>query len=223
MDRFLIARGVPVCAWEPLTKSWREFEMRIRIGVLVAALALLALPGFAQTVNSEVSANFTGNFQKQANGFGLTDSPTYSGGFVVNYRYHFNRWSAVEANYGYSRFSQNYNSGTVTQSKNNEATFAYLFTFGVAQEARLRPFVEAGTGALFFSPVNSGSSVGVTSQNRAAFLYGAGVIYRLTNRLGLQVGYRGLVYTAPDFTLPTQVTNAKTNMAEPYVGVTFRF
>jgi hypothetical protein len=39
----------------------------------------------------------------------------------------------------------------------------------------------------------------------------------------VQAGYRGLVYTAADFSVPTQVTNAKTNMAEPYVGVSFRF
>jgi opacity protein-like surface antigen len=104
-----------------------------------------------------------------------------------------------------------------------EATFAYLFTFGIAREARFHPFVEAGTGALFFSPVTSGSSTGVVSQNRAALLYGAGVAYRLTDRFSVQAGYRGLVYTAPDFALPTQVTNVRTNMAEPYVGVSFRF
>ncbi len=80
--------------------------MRIKIGLLVAALALLSLPALAQNGNSEVSANFTGNFQKQANGFGVIDTATDSGGFVVNYRYHFNRWSAVEANYGNTLFSQ---------------------------------------------------------------------------------------------------------------------
>jgi opacity protein-like surface antigen len=54
-------------------------------------------------------------------------------------------------------------------------------------------------------------------------LYGGGVAYRLTHRFSVQGGYRGLVYTAADFSVPTQVTNAKTNMAEPYVGVSFRF
>jgi opacity protein-like surface antigen len=197
--------------------------MRIKIGLLVATLALLSLPALAQDGNSEVSANFTGNFQKEASGFGSTDSPTYSAGVLVNYRYHFNRWSAVEANYGNTLFSQIYSSGNFTQARVQEATLAYVFTFGVAREARFHPFVEAGTGALFFSPVTAGSSTGVVSQNRAALLYGAGVAYRLTERFSVQAGYRGLVYTAPDFALPTQVTNARTNMAEPYVGVSFRF
>ena len=197
--------------------------MRIKIGLLVAVLALLSLPALAQNGNSEVSANFTGNFQKEANGMGVTDTATDSGGVLVNYRYHFNRWSAVEANDGNTLFSQTYNTGTVAQARVQEATFAYMFTFGVDRDARFHPFLEAGTGALFFSPVSAGSTGPALSQNRPALLYGSGVAYRLTNRFSLQAGYRGLVHTAADFSVPTQVTNAKTNMAEPYVGVSFRF
>jgi len=197
--------------------------MRIKIGLLVAVLALLSLPALAQNGNSEVSANFTGNFQKQANGMGVIDTATDSGGFVVNYRYHFNRWSAVEANYGNTLFSQVYNSGTVTRARVQEATFAYVFTFGVDPEARFHPFLEAGTGALFFSPSIAGSTAPAISQSRPVLLYGGGVQYKLTHRFSVQAGYRGLVYTAPDFAVNTQVTNAKTNMAEPYVGVSFRF
>jgi len=197
--------------------------MRIKIGLLLAALVVLSLPVLAQNGNSEVSANFTGNFQKQANGFGVTDTATDSGGFLVNYRYHFNRWSAVEANYGNTLFSQVYNTGSVTQARVQEATFAYMFTFGIDRDARFHPFLEAGTGALFFSPTIAGSTAPAVSQNRPVLLYGGGVAYRLTNRFSVQAGYRGLVYTAADFSVPTQVTNAKTNMAEPYVGVSFRF
>jgi opacity protein-like surface antigen len=197
--------------------------MRIKIGLLLAALALLSRPALAQNGNSEVSASFTGNFQKQANGFGVIDNASNSGGFVVNYRYHFNRWSALEANYGNTQFSQFYNSGTVTHARVQEATFAYVFTFGVAPGARFHPFLEAGTGALFFSPSLAGSTGPAVSQNRPVLLYGGGVAYKLTKGFSVQAGYRGLVYTAADFSVPTQVTNAKTNMAEPYVGVSFRF
>jgi opacity protein-like surface antigen len=197
--------------------------MRIKIGLVLAALVLFSLPALAQQGNSEVSANFTGNFQKSSSGFGVSDGPSYSGGFLVNYRYHFNRWSAVAVNYSHTRFSQFYNNGTATQANVNEATFAYLFTFGVPQEARFHPFVEAGTGALFFSPIAAGTNSGSSSQDRATFLYGGGVTYKLAHKLSLQVGYRGLVYRTPDFTIPTQFTNAPTHMAEPYVGLTYRF
>jgi opacity protein-like surface antigen len=198
--------------------------MRIKVSLILAALALLSLPALAQEGNSEVSANFTGNFQKQSTGQGLTDSPSYSGGLLANYRYHFNRWSAVEVNYSYTRFSQIYSSGAFTQSNVNEATFAYQFTFGVPKDARFRPFLEAGTGALFFSsPIPNGSNAGGFAQDRAAFLYGGGVTYRLKGPVGIQLGYRGLVYRTPDFTVANQFTNATTNMAEPYVGLSIRF
>ena len=197
--------------------------MRIKVALVLAALALFSLPALAQNGNSEVSVNFTGNFQKSAAGFGVSDNPSYSGGLLANYRYHFNRWSAIEVNYSHTRFSQFYNNATATQANVNEATFAYLFTFGVPQEARLHPFVEAGTGVLFFSPIAAGTNSGSLSQDRATFLYGCGVTYKLAHGLSLQVGYRGLVYRTPDFTIATQFTNAPTHMAEPYVGVSFRF
>jgi len=198
--------------------------MKTKVGLLLAALALMAAPIFAQGGNSEVSANFTGNFQKQASGLGVTDNASYSGGFLANYRYHFNDWSAVEVNYGYTRFSQYYSSGSITQANAHEATFAYQFTFGIPRDARLRPFLEAGTGALFFTgPISGGSSAGGLGQARPVFLYGGGVEYKLKGPFAAQLGYRGLVYKAPDFTVSTQLTNARTNMAEPYVGLTFRF
>src|SRR5580692_7598304 len=164
------------CVCGPTLKNQRRrLEMRIKTGLLLVALALLSLPALAQNGNSEVSANFTGNFQKQADGFGVIDTATNSGGFLVSYRYHFNRWSAVEANYGNTLFSQFYNSGTVTQARDQEATLAYMFTFGVARDARLHPFLEAGTGALFFSPTVAGSTGPSVNQNRPVLLYGGGV------------------------------------------------
>ena len=198
--------------------------MRMKISLSVAMLGLLCLPVFAQSGNSEVSANFTGNFQSQVSGFGVTDSPSYSGGLLVNYRYHFNRWSAIEVNYQHTQFSQFYTSGTTTQSNLNEVSLAYQFTFGVPRDARFHPFVEAGTGALFFgTPIAPGSTSGGLAQNRPAFLYGGGVSYKVKGPLAVQVGYRGLLYKAADFTVGSQVTNATAHMAEPYVGLTFRF
>src|SRR5208283_209988 len=201
--------------------------MKTKAGLILAALALISAPIFAQGGNSEGSAKFTGNFQNQASGLGVTDSSSYSGGFLANYRYHFNRWSALETNYGYTRFSQTYNNGTstsVSQANVHEATFAYQFTFGVPSDARFRPFAEAGTGALFFTgPITGGSTAGGLGQARPVFLYGGGVEYKLKGPFAAQLGYRGLVYKAPDFTVPTQLTNAKAHMAEPYVGLTFRF
>jgi opacity protein-like surface antigen len=198
--------------------------MRIKAAVLALALSLFCIPALAQlNSRSEVSADFTGNFQKQAAGFGITDSPSYSGGFLLNYRYHFDNWSAIEVNYAHTNFTQYYSSGDQTQSNANEVTLAYVNTFGVSRHARFRPFVEAGTGGLIFSPIESGSFSAPLTQDRMAFLYGAGVDWRAIHHVSVRLGYRGLIYKAPDFALGDQTTNAMTQMAEPYVGLAFRF
>jgi opacity protein-like surface antigen len=202
--------------------------MRFKSAVMVCAVALFmfALPALAQdSGGSEVSVDFTGNFQSQTSGLGVTDNPTYSGGFLANYRYHFNDWSAIEVNYDYTRFSQYYypSSDSITQANAQEFTLAYVNTLGTKPTARIRPFVEAGTGVLVFSPINAGSTVAGLTDGRPVFLYGAGVDWRATPRISLRVGYRGLLYKAPDFSVSSQLTNAFTNMSEPYVGVAFRF
>lgn len=202
--------------------------MRIKSTLLVCTLSVLAfaLPALAQDgAHSEASVDFTGNFQKQATGLGVTDTATYSGGVLANYRYYFGGWSAIEFNYSYTRFTQNYypSGGSITQANANEFTLAYVNTLGVRRSARLKPFVEVGTGGLIFSPVSAGSTVSGLTQDRAVFLFGAGAEYRVASRISLRLGYRGLVYKAPDFAVSTQVTNATTIMSEPYVGVAFRF
>ena len=58
--------------------------MRIKASLIFAALVLFSLPALAQQGNSEVSVNFTGNFQKSTSGFGVSDNPSYSGGFLAN-------------------------------------------------------------------------------------------------------------------------------------------
>ncbi|MGH9715254.1 MAG: outer membrane beta-barrel protein [Candidatus Acidiferrales bacterium] len=198
--------------------------MRIKTAILVLALSLFCIPALAQlNGQSEVSADFTGNFQKQATGLGLTDTPSDSGGLLLNYRYHFNNWSAIEVNYGRTRFTQYYSSGDQTQSNANELTLAYVNTFGVSPDARFRPFVEAGTGGLIFAPVMAGSFSDPLTQDRMVFLYGGGVDFNATHNFSVRLGYRGLIYKAPDFALGDQTANALTQMAEPYVGVVFHF
>jgi outer membrane immunogenic protein len=204
--------------------------MRIKSVVLLSAVVLFTLPVLAQdSGRSDVSVNFTGNFQSQATGLGVTDTATYSGGFLANYRYHFNDWGGFEFNYAYTRFSQNYSPiastviSSTTQANADEFTLAFVSTLGVHNTARIRPFVEVGTGALIFSPIAKGSTVSGFSDDRGAFVFGAGADWRVSRQVSLRLGYRDLIYKAADFGIPTQLTNAVTNMSEPYVGLVLHF
>jgi biotin transporter BioY len=75
-----------------------------RIAIMLAGfVALSALGATAQEARSEISVQGTGFFTRDTSGQGVTRTTTDTGGFLVGYRYHFNRWLAGEANYGYDR------------------------------------------------------------------------------------------------------------------------
>jgi opacity protein-like surface antigen len=204
--------------------------MRMKAAVLTAfaALAVVCTPAMAQGNHSEFSADFTGNYQSTVSGQNVTDRPSYSGGFLVNYRLHFNDWGAVELNYSRTRYTQVYSgsTGNITswsQATAQEATMAFVYSFASRLNGRLIPFAEVGTGGLFWTPIGAGSVGGPYSQSRPVLLYGGGLNWKAFGHFSLRVGYRGLLFTAPDFNVNGQFTNARTQMKQPYAGVTYRF
>ena len=80
--------------------------------VFLGVLALVSITAAAQEIRSEISVQGTGFFTKDADGNGIRQHATDTGGFLVGYRYNINRWLAAEANYGYDRNTQFYFGGT---------------------------------------------------------------------------------------------------------------
>jgi len=74
--------------------------------VIVGVLALLSITAVAQENRSEISTQGTGCFTKDTAGNGLFERANETGGFLVGYRYNFNRCLAAEANYGYDGNTQ---------------------------------------------------------------------------------------------------------------------
>ncbi len=200
-----------------------------KMGPVVAVLFLFVSLSLAQTSRSEVSASFTGNFSKESDGQGVSQIPSQSAGFLASYRFSLGPSSAVELNYGYTRNDQNYNFGgsffssSSIQTNVHEVTAAYVLA--PRKSSRLSPFLLAGGGALIFSPTNSfnNSFLGAETQAKGAILYGAGADYRLFGGVALRAQYRGLFYKAPDFNVPGFSTGTWGHMAEPTVGLVFRF
>ena len=200
-----------------------------KVGPVVAASLLFVSMSLAQTSRSEVSASFTGNFSKESDGPGVAQTPSTSGGFLASYRFSLAPSSAVELNYSYTRNDQSYDFGvpvfsaTAIQTNVHEATAAYVFA--PRRSSRLSPFLLAGGGALIFSPTNSfnNSFLGAETQAKGAFLYGAGADYTLFGGVALRAQFRGLIYKAPDFNVPGFSTGSWGHMAEPTVGLVFRF
>ena len=197
------------------------FRNRLALFLLGGALAIL--PAAAQeTGRSEVSVQFLGSFVKTTTDNGISQSASNSAGVLANYRFFFAGNHGVEVNYGYSRNTQSYGLPTGTagvDADQHEFTAAYVYR---RHMGALTPFVEAGAGALVFAPTNNFS--GASRQAKAAFVYGAGVDYKLARRVFLRAEYRGLVYDSPTFGLsPAFGPDRTTHRAEPSIGFGYSF
>jgi opacity protein-like surface antigen len=200
-----------------------------RIASLIAGVVLLlSLSASAQEIRSEISLQGTGFFTKDATGQGTTQRGTETGGFLLGYRYHFNRWLAAETVYGYDRNSQQYfgSSGLPrVQSNIHQATGGFVISLPTPARVRLSPYLLAEGGALVFDPTgnNLGTLVGAQRQAVGVFSYGGGVDYPVVKHLSLRAEYRGLVYNAPDFGVSGLNTDKITHTAQPSAGIVFRF
>jgi opacity protein-like surface antigen len=199
-----------------------------RTAIMFAGFFVLLTAGaIAQESRSEISLQGTGFFTNDSNGQGISRTTTNTGGFLVGYRYHFNRWLSGEANYGFDRNTQRYFSpgGLSRVQADVHAATADVVVNLPFTISRLSPYVLGGGGSLVFHPTgNAGGFVaGANTQAKGAFLYGAGANYTLTRHLSLRAEYRGYVYKDADFGIRALNTNSWTHTAQPSAGIVFRF
>ena len=195
------------------------------------SLFLFVTLGISQEKRSDISISVTGDFSSESQGNSVTQNPSDSIGGLATYRFKINKLSSVEANFGLTRNTQYYATRSVLtgeptffsiQTNVSEATADYVFT--PWKSGRVSPFLLAGAGALIFNP--TGNTFGTSASDteiKGAFSYGGGVDYRLRRNIALRLQYRGLVYKAPDFYVSGLSTGTVANLAEPSVGLVFRF
>jgi opacity protein-like surface antigen len=202
----------------------------VLLSLLLATWILSATMVLAQEGGRfEASIAAAGVLPKESTGNGTILNPTNSAALVASFRYRFNAKHAVEVNYARTSDSQLYTLGANQfriMSKISEYSGAYVLN--IFQRRKLEPFVFAGGGALIFSPGNTyidtyALPVAVVKQTELAFLYGVGADYRVARHIAVRLQYRGLIYKAPDFSDQNFQTSAKGNLAEPAIGIDFRF
>ena len=203
----------------------RKLVVATVLGILVSASGAMAQEGRGRW--HEIGVQGTGFLTKDSTGNGINQHATDTGGFLLSYRYHFNRWLAADASYGYARNTQqNFASpGPFSVQANvHQATGALVVTVP-RRVFKLNPYVLAGAGALVFDPTGSvgGFVFGAQAQTRPAFVYGGGVDYDLAKHLSLRAEYRGFVYERPDFGLDALHSGATAHTAQPSAGLVFRF
>ena len=188
---------------------------------------LLTIGAAAQENRSDISLQGTGFFTRDTSGNGISRATTDTGGFLVGYRYHINRWFSAEGNYGFDRNTQKY-LGSFGESRVQADVHTVTGDLVVNLPLpirRISTYALAGGGGLTFRPTgnNGGSVPGASTQGRGAFLYGAGANYALTQHFSLRAEYRGFVYKNPDFGLRALNTDSWTHTAQPSAGIVFRF
>jgi|SRR5580704_4887253 opacity protein-like surface antigen len=190
---------------------------------LVGGVVLMSIPAFSQEEGlsrNEFTVQAFGSFVTSTTSNGVNQSATNSGGVLGTYRFLFNQYNGVEANYGYSLNTQTYglsNGSFGVKSYSHEASAAYVFRYPLKHWT---PFVLAGAGALVFDPDGSG----IGSQTRASFVYGGGADFTLSKHIFLRAEYRGFVYDSPTYNVPgLDGTDRITHRAEPSIGFGYRF
>src|ERR1700676_3515517 len=204
-------------------KMIRKLIVAAILGILVTASGARAQEGHWQ----EIGVQGTGFFTKDSSGNGINQHATDTGGFLVSYRYHFNRWLAADASYGYARNTQeNFTSSgsSSVQANVHQASGALVVTVP-RRVFKFHPYALAGAGALVFDPTgNLGGFVsGAQNQAKAAFVYGGGADYDLSKPFTLRAKYRGFVHERPDFGLAALHSGATAHTAQPSAGIVFRF
>jgi opacity protein-like surface antigen len=200
-----------------------------KFAIMVASFTLLlAVGASAQELRSDIAFEGTGFFTKDTTGQGTTQRSTNTGGFLVSYRYHFNRWLAAEGAYGYDRNTQQFFEPaglSRVQSNVHQATGGFVFSLPMPARYRISPYLLAEGGALVFDPTGNafGTVAGAQRQTTGAFVYGGGADFPVVKHVSLRAEYRGLVYDAPDFGLRVLDSNKVTHTAQPSAGIAFRF
>lgn len=202
----------------------------MKLVCLIAAGALVF--GTSQLVaqeeeefHSEITVSGIGAFTSGVTGQGIHQTASSAGGILATYRYMFNKYNGIETDYSHAQFTQQYSFPALIKdgihSDLDEFTASYVFRYPYK---RVSPYATAGTGGVLFNPSHFVASSGTPATRTvdAAFAYGAGIDVRISKKIAFRAGYRGLVYSAPDFGITGFNTKKVTNLAEPTAGFSIR-
>lgn len=193
----------------------------------------------------DASVNGAGVFTKTSTGNGVQQSATIGSDYFGTFRFRFKPKHSLIFNYGRAKNSQVYQTNFDYHVVTSTTEYSGAYVYNLFQKGRFEPFVLVGIGALRFNPQSTWLilpdfvpgvpnriqlNLNASKQTNLAYLYGAGVDYRLPWRFALRLQYRGLIYNAPDFKVNSITgssvnfdTGRKGHMAEPSVGLVFRF
>jgi hypothetical protein len=161
----------------------------------------------------------------------LTIKPSSTVGELATLRYIAKPYVGFEFNFGNLRYTQDYNfvptpnqtilTGGV-QSGMRELTLGYVAHFHPLIYG-ITPYAGVGGGTIYFHPTPGGGQ-GLPFQYRAAYYYNLGVEGNFPqSNFGMRLGFRQVIYLAPDFQQNYLTITRRTRTSEPIVGFFLRF
>jgi hypothetical protein len=154
-------------------------------------------------------------------------------GALVSIHYPAKPYFGLEFNYGYARYTENFEgpgvadflpAGTTDfqiQTKVNEYSFGYLIT-PPHQILGLQPFVSAGAGTQAFKPTAFGGQE-EPEKARMTYYYSLGLQKDYSQHFGFRVGFRELFFLDPDFGQNYLTILKHANTYEPMAGFYLRY
>jgi opacity protein-like surface antigen len=163
----------------------------------------------------------------------ITQFGSNTAGALVSIHYPVKPYIGLEFNYGYGRYTENFEGPGVTnflptntthfqvQTKVSEYTLGYLITpphpvFG------LQPFASVGVGAQAFKPTAFGGQE-EPEKARMTYYYSLGLQKDVNQHLGLRLGFRQLFFLDPDFGQNYLTILKHASTYEPMVGFYLRY
>jgi opacity protein-like surface antigen len=196
--------------------------------LLLGALMLSAVAGYAQESRQDVSVSASWLFAPSVTGNSVNKTTTQTLGLLASYRYMLTPRSALEANYGYGQNTQKYTVYGKAQggihTLQQEFSVAYVFNLNFRN---FNPFAEAGGGAVIFHPLLDAGTQQVDAKQSTGLggLFGAGLAYEISPSFDIRAEYRGFVLKTPDFGLPGNIfkTDRYEVISSPSVGIAYHF
>jgi len=201
----------------PLTPFQKQME---RVDLAISAAGIISSPvsGIEQR-----DATSTHN--------SLLISPSSTVGALITARFTAKPLLGYEFNFGSSRYTQNFTftPPLVPNLLQSAQAGVREFSFGYVAHTRsfygVHPYLGAGGGTIRFKPTPNGGE-GLPFQYRMAYYYNFGVEDNFTggaNHLGVRMGFRQLIYLAPDFGENYLTITRRTRTSEPTFGFFLRF
>jgi opacity protein-like surface antigen len=217
-----------------------------KAGLIVVAWFLFTSLGLSQDQGRfDASINGAAVFTKAATGNGVQQTATTGPDYFGTFRFKFKPKHSLIFNYGRTKNSQIYQTNFDYHVLTSTTEYSGAYRYTLFEKGKLAPFVLVGAGALAFNPTSTWLvlpdfvngvpnrvqiNLNARKQTALGYLYGGGVDYRLPWRFALRLQYRGLIYNAPDFKVDANSgsavnfsTGRKAHMAEPSIGLVFRF